>query len=68
MSNKLTKSDEPHYLRPLLRLFAEGKLGSAAGLQHIAIRHDQWCRIYRDQACNCNPEIQVLETEGSEKK
>ena len=30
------------------------------GIHHIKIAHDSWCNIYKQKACNCNPEVSKL--------
>jgi hypothetical protein len=29
------------------------------GVHHLVCFHDQWCRIYSGEACNCEPHVKV---------
>jgi hypothetical protein len=50
---------EPNYVTKLRRLQAEGKTPQA-GVWHTDVRHDIWCAIFRDEPCNCDPEINFI--------
>lgn len=28
------------------------------GVHHVTVAHDNWCGIFRDDGCTCNPDIQ----------
>ena len=38
-------------------LLAHAK-GRAGEVFHIEVRHDDWCEIFHNRACNCDPEIE----------
>jgi len=52
---------EHNYNLKLLRLNARGKVPKGAGLWHAEIRHDDDCTIFRDQYCDCDPDIRFLD-------
>lgn len=45
-----------NYLSKILELAKHAEKG---GLLEIDVRHDKWCEIYKNKACNCNPEVKV---------
>ena len=51
---------EHNYQVKLARLIAVGKIPKEAGVNHIVIRHDDWCGVYSSQRCHCDPEIEYL--------
>ncbi len=42
------------------QLIASGKIPKEAGLNHVVIRHDDWCGVHHLQRCNCDPDIEYL--------
>src|SRR5260370_17700836 len=47
-----------NYFQRLRKLYDQGKIPSLS-LTLVDIYHDDWCGIYRDNYCNCDPEIQL---------
>ena len=52
-----------HYHKKLLKLYEQGKIPSAS-LGLMDIYHDDWCALYRDAYCNCDPDIQLCFPSG----
>lgn len=48
-----------NYYRPLMEILEKHPELRTAGMRDIDIRHDSWCRIYKNGYCNCNPDIHV---------
>ena len=46
-----------NYITKLDRLIQEGTI-SVGGLQHIQVKHDNWCAVYKGKDCNCDPDIE----------
>jgi hypothetical protein len=40
----------------------------APGLRHVQVLHDDWCKIFRGAACNCDPKVVLLTEEEGKKK
>ena len=53
-----TLPDHPS-LRTLRYLMRVGVLPYAGGLHQITVYHDDWCGIYQDKRCNCDPDIRL---------
>jgi|TARA_Y100001951_G_scaffold87203_1_gene78092 hypothetical protein len=49
-SNYIKKIDD--LIKPL-----QGTRGS---INHIKIEHDGWCDIYKQKACNCDPNVSTI--------
>ncbi len=51
-----------NYVKKLLQLQAEGKVPNGRGrVFSTAVKHYDWCRIYKGGECNCDPEITFTE-------
>ena len=63
MTTALKIGDSPggNYMQKLEALIAMHPEISAAGLYNVAIRHDDWCHIYRRRPCNCDAEVELME-------
>ena len=59
MAKRATPVPEHNYLRKLRYLMRVGALPHAVGLHQITVYHDDWCGIYQDKRCNCNPDIRL---------
>ena len=46
-------------LRTLRYLMRVGALPYAVGLHQLTVYHDDWCGIYQDKRCSCNPDIRL---------
>jgi hypothetical protein len=57
---KRTKQPQQHnYVRKLQYLWRIGAIPRDAGLHMVTVWHDGWCGWYRDQRCNCDPDIRL---------
>lgn len=56
---KLHRHREHHYVKKLTRLQAAGGLPVGVGVHQLDIRHDSWCRLYKGQRCNCDPDLRL---------
>ena len=45
-----------NYIKKLAKLQKKIK---KPGIYHAFIHHDNWCGIYQNQPCNCNPDVTV---------
>ncbi|MDR3424657.1 MAG: hypothetical protein P4M13_06205 [Alphaproteobacteria bacterium] len=60
MSNTSQKNcGTPNYLTKILHGVVAGEFQAQKGVNHIIVKHDRWCRIYRKKSCNCNPNITI---------
>lgn len=48
-----------NYQALLFELASKGKLPTEVGLHHVYIAHDDWCGIWADGHCDCDPEVEV---------
>lgn len=49
----------PNYVRKLRYLHRIGALPREVGLHMVEVYHDDWCGIYKDQRCQCDPDIRL---------
>jgi len=52
------------YVKRLHRAYKQGlfkKFKKGGGVYPVSIVHDDWCRIYKQKPCNCDPWIKVYE-------
>lgn len=54
-------SSTPNYLRKLMECLATKGAFSPGSETHIAVYHDDWCAIHRGKACNCNPDVALMD-------
>lgn len=59
MPKRASKLPDHNYLRKLRYLMRVGALPYAVGLHQITVYHDDWCGIYHDKRCDCNPDIRL---------
>jgi hypothetical protein len=45
---------------PEISLDALGDALGKPGITHLVYYHDEWCRIYHGQACNCEPDVRFF--------
>jgi hypothetical protein len=55
----MTPTALPNYVRKLHQLWRTGALPRDAGLRLIEVLHDDWCRVWQGQRCNCDPDIKL---------
>lgn len=48
-----------NYQAKLMRMIESGQIKFDA-VQHVSVKHDDWCRIYTDGFCDCDPDIAVM--------
>jgi hypothetical protein len=48
-----------NYIKKLQRMWESGALPHEAGYHQLTIEHDNWCAIFEDRHCDCNPEIRL---------
>jgi hypothetical protein len=48
-----------NYVRKLRYLMATGALPRDVGMQHVRIYHDDWCGVWQEKRCNCDPDIRL---------
>lgn len=36
------------------------------GLHHVAVYHDDWCAIFKEQLCDCDPDVELMATERTD--
>ena len=68
MAKRETLVPDHNYLRKLRYLMRVGALPHAVGLHQITIFHDDWCGIYKDKRCNCNPDIRLAWSQADASK
>ena len=59
MAKRVTPVPQHNYLRKLRYLMRVGALTHAVGLYQLTVYHDDWCCIYQDKRCNCDPDIRL---------
>lgn len=47
------------YIHEIMKI---GMTLPAGALHYIEVMHNDWCKIFNDEPCNCKPEIIVNET------
>jgi hypothetical protein len=52
------------YMETILQAVEKGNLVAKDGILMPQIAHDNWCKIYKNKPCNCNPEISVETDDG----
>lgn len=52
----------PNYIRKLHYLARIGAIPTDVGVHMIDIAHDHWCAIYRQERCDCDPDITLKVT------
>ena len=51
----------PNYIRAIKVATATGRVKPIPGtVNHIAVRHDDWCLIFKGGVCNCDPEVETM--------
>jgi hypothetical protein len=63
----LVVGDAPggNYTEALSRLAG---VTSPPGLRHVEIKHDDWCDVFKDKPCNCDPKVVLLTEEDGRAK
>ena len=59
---KKRKIPQPNYVRKLHFLYCLGAIPRDIGLHMINVYHDSWCGIFKNQRCDCNPDIKWKST------
>jgi len=57
MKKKESKAKIPNYLKKISATAQQLQL--APGLHIVQVLHDDWCAIWRDGECNCEPEVRL---------
>ena len=57
-------SEEGNYLAKLRRLIREGKIPPGS-TNLVTVAHDDWCAVFRGEACNCNPDVSIRRPENN---
>jgi hypothetical protein len=50
---------EHNYLKKLRAMIATGALPCDVGLHRLTVAHDDWCGVFQQQRCNCDPDIRL---------
>ena len=50
---------QPNYVRKLRYLYRIGAIPASVGVHMVSIYHDDWCGIYQNKPCNCDPDIKL---------
>jgi hypothetical protein len=53
------RGTEMPYLERILKIVAEVKPGI---LNHVSVRHDNGCKIWKTGVCSCNPDVEIIST------
>lgn len=53
-----------NYLPKLLAMYERGEIASV-GLHEVNVYHDDWCGIYAEAWCNCDPDVMLKKHEGN---
>ncbi|MER2520225.1 MAG: hypothetical protein ABTQ34_06000 [Bdellovibrionales bacterium] len=48
-----------NYLAPTV-LAAMSTPHQTSDIMHVVVFHDNWCGVYKNKPCNCNPDIKIL--------
>ena len=59
---KKCRVPQPNYVRKLHYLYRIGAIPRSVGVHMITVFHDDWCAIYQDRRCNCDPDITLKAT------
>jgi hypothetical protein len=53
---------QPNYLRKLRYLWKIGAIPRDVGVHMVTVSHDDWCGIYQQKPCNCDPDSRLKAT------
>jgi hypothetical protein len=59
MAHRSPQTPHHNYVRKLHYLWRIGAIPRTVGLHQVRVYHDNWCGIYKDQRCDCNPDIRL---------
>jgi hypothetical protein len=62
MSQQAKKRPQPTYVRKMHSLWQIHALPRDVGLHMGSISHDDWCGVFEDKRCDCDPEIRLKAT------
>ena len=59
---KKRRVPQANYIKKLHYLHALGAIPRAVGLHLITVAHDDWCGVFQERRCNCDPDIRLKAT------
>ena len=55
-----TNVPQPHnYVTKIQQMWEAGTLPREAGYYQVTVEHDDWCGIFQERRCNCDPDIKL---------
>jgi hypothetical protein len=56
----------PHdnYVTKMQQMWSTGALPRDVGVHQVSVSHDDWCGIWQQQRCNCDPDITLKWTQA----
>ena len=48
---------EHNYVVKIREMEINGQIPRTKGVYHLHIYHDNWCGIYKNKLCDCDPEL-----------
>ncbi len=48
------------YMEKVLKIAEEIVDPDNPQVHHVGIVHDDWCAIFKGKACNCNPDVRII--------
>jgi len=60
---KIDNYEKSNYIKKIDDLLKPIYKGTKGSINHIKIEHDNWCDVYKQKACNCNPNVSKISNE-----
>ena len=54
----MPEAPQHNYLPKLLAMYERGEI-ARVGLQEVNVYHDDWCGIYKNAWCDCDPDVEL---------
>jgi hypothetical protein len=48
-----------NYVTKIQQMWATGALPREVGVHQVSVYHDDWCGVWQQQRCNCDPDIRL---------
>jgi hypothetical protein len=50
---------QDNYIVKIQQMWQAGTLPRDVGLHQVSVSHDDWCGIFQQQRCDCDPDVQL---------
>ena len=59
MKHDKQRVPEHNYLRKIAFMAKTGALPRDVGFHQVSVYHDDWCGVWKQQRCNCDPDVRL---------